>query len=48
MTTERLLGLAMMNIHYEKAIDFDAVVQFFAERYRRMLLVDPMFDETQN
>ena len=48
MTTERLLGLAMVNIHYEKPIDYDAVVQFFAERYRRMLLVDPMFDETQN
>ena len=48
MTTERLLGLAMVNIHYEKPIDYDAVAQFFAERYRTMLLVDPMFDETQN
>ena len=48
MTTERLLGLAMMNILYEKPIDYDAVVQFFAERYQRMLLVDPMFHETQN
>ena len=48
MTIERLLGLAVMNIHYEKPIDYDAVVQFFAERYRTMLLVDPMFDETQN
>ena len=48
MTTERLLGLAMMNIHYEMPIDYNAVVQFFVERYRRMLLVDPMFNETQN
>ena len=48
MTTERLLGLAMMNSLYEKPIDYDALVQFFAERYQRMLLVDPMFDETQN
>ena len=40
MTSERLSGLAMMNIHYEKPIDYDAVVQIFAERYRRMLLID--------
>ena len=45
MTTERLLGLAMVNIHYEKPIDYDAVVQFFAERYRRMLLVDPVINQ---
>ena len=33
----------------EKLVDYDAVVQHFAERYpRRMLLVDPVFEETQN
>ena len=49
MTTERLSGLAMMNIHYEKPVDYDAVAQLFAVRYpRRMLLVDPVFDEAQN
>ena len=48
MTAERLSGLAMMNIHYEKPIDYDAVVQLFSERYRRMLLIDPVFNETQN
>ena len=33
----------------EKPVKYDAVVQLFAERYpRRMLLVDPVFDETQN
>ena len=40
-----------MNIHYEKPFDYrdDAVVQLFAEGYpRRMHLVDPVFDETQN
>ena len=48
-TTERLSGLALMNIHYEKPVNYDAVVQLFAEKYpRRMLLVDPVFDETQN
>jgi len=45
MTTERLLGLAMVNIHFEKPIDYDAVVHFFAERYRRVLLTDPVFEE---
>ena len=49
MTTERLSGLALMNIHYEKPVTYDAVVQLFAERYpRRMLLIDPVFDETQD
>ena len=49
MTTERLSGLALRNIHYKKPVDCDAVVQLFAERYPGiMLLVDPVFDETQN
>ena len=48
MTAERLSGLAMMNIPYEKPIHYDAVVQLFSERYRRMLLIDPVFNETQN
>ena len=38
----------MMNIYYEKPIDYGAVVQLFVERYQRMLLVDPVFDKTQN
>ena len=43
------LGLAMMNIHYEKPVDYDALVHILAERYpRRMLLADPVFDETKN
>ncbi|CAH3149277.1 unnamed protein product [Porites evermanni] len=49
MTTKRLSGLVLRNIHYKKPVDYDAVVQLFAERYPRiMLLVDPVFDETQN
>ena len=48
MTTERLSGLALMSIHYEKPVDYDAVVQRFAEQQpRRMLPVDPIFEETQ-
>ena len=30
MTTERLSGLALMNIHHKKPVDYDAVVQKFA------------------
>ena len=49
MTTERLSGLALMSTHYEKPVGYDAVVQRFAEQQpRRMLLVDPIFEETQN
>ena len=37
-------GLAQMSIHYEKPVDYDAVVQRFAEQQpRRMLLVGPIF-----
>ena len=47
MTTERLSGPALMSIHYEKAVDHDAVVQKFAEQQpRRMLFVDPIFEES--
>jgi len=34
---------------YNKPVNYDAVVQLFAERYpRSMLHADPVFDETQN
>ena len=49
LTTERLSGLALMNTHYEKPVYYDAVVQIFAEKYpRKMLFIDPVFDETQD
>ena len=47
MTTERLSGLALMNIHHKKPVDYDAVVQKFAEQQpRRMLLADPVLEES--
>ena len=47
MTTERLSDLALINIHHNKPVDYDAVVQRFAEQFsRRILLVDPVFYET--
>ena len=47
MTTERLSGLALMSIHYEKPFDYDAIVQKFAvQQPPRMLLVDPIFEES--
>ena len=46
MTTETL-WLGAKSIHYVKPIDYDAVVQRFAEQQsQRMLLVDPIFEET--
>lgn len=49
MTTERLPGLALMNIHHEIPIDYDSLVQLFAERYpRRLPLVGPVVDETES
>ena len=50
MTTERLSGPALMSIHYEKPFDYESseyIVQKFAEQQpRRMLLVDPIFEES--
>jgi len=46
MTMERLPGFALMKIHYEKHINYDAVAQVFAKTYPRgMLFVDLVFDE---
>ena len=38
MTTERQSGLAMMNIHYGRAIDIDEIVNIFATQHPRRLL----------
>ena len=35
MTTERLSGLALMSIHYENPVDYNAEVQRFAEQQPR-------------
>ena len=44
MTIERPSGPALMSMHYEKPIDYDAVVQKFAKQQpRRMLPFDPIF-----
>ena len=46
MTTERQSGLAMMNIHYGRAIDIDEIVNIFATQHpRRLLLRDILTDE---
>ena len=48
MTSERLSGLALMNIHHKKPVDYHAVVQKFAEQQlRRMLPADPIFEESR-
>ena len=47
VTTERFSGLALINIHHEKPVDYDAVVKKFAEQQpQRMLLADPIFEES--
>jgi len=38
MTTERSFGLALMNIHHKKPMNFDALVQKFAEQQPRRLI----------
>ena len=47
MMTERLYGLALMNIHHKKPVVYDAVVQKFAEQQPwKTLLADPIFEES--
>ena len=47
MKTERLSGLTLMNIHDNKPVDYDGVVQRSAEQFpRRMQLLDSVFYET--
>ena len=46
MTTERQSDLAMMNIHYGRAIDIDEIINIFATRHpRRLLIKDILKDE---
>ena len=46
MSTDRLSGLALMKIHHQMSVDFDAVVQAFTEQHpRRMMLSDPVFEK---
>ena len=46
MTTERQSGLAMMNINYGRAIDIDEIINIFATRHpRRLVLKDILTDK---
>ena len=49
MTTERLSGFRLMNIHYQRPVDYDAVAETFAEKQRNLqecCSVDPeVFEE---
>lgn len=46
MTTERQSGLAMMNINYGRAIDIDEIINIFANRHpRRLVLKDILTDK---
>ena len=48
ITTERLSGPALMSIHNEKPVDYDDIVQKFAEQQSRRMLLDrdPIFEES--
>ena len=46
MTAKRQSGLAMMNIHYGRAIDIDEIINIFATRHpRRLVLKDILTDK---
>ena len=47
MTTERQSGLAMMNIHYGRAIDIDEIVNIFATQHPRRLLLRYILTDEQ-
>ena len=46
MTAKRQSGLAMMNIHYGRAIDIDEIINSFSTRHpRRLVLKDILTDK---
>ena len=48
MTTERQSGLAMMNIHYGRAIDIDEIINIFATRHPRRLVLKDLLTDKQS
>ena len=49
MTSERVSGLALMNIHHGRQIDIDATIDIFARKHpRRLLLSDILAEGTVN
>ncbi len=48
MTDNRLSSLALMHIHYQQAVDLDAVVTLFAELHPRRLQLSSVLFETRS
>jgi hypothetical protein len=45
MTENRLIGLALMHIHYAKTVDLDKVIEEFANKHlRKMKLPSIIYD----
>ena len=45
MANDRLTGLALVNIHYEKEIDIDRLIDVFASKFKHSLILGDITDE---
>ena len=45
MANDRLTGLALLNVHYEKEIDIDRLIDVFASKFKHSLILGDIIDE---
>ena len=45
MSQKRLNGLALINVHYNMSIDYEIILNIFAQNYRHRLLLIDITDE---
>ena len=45
MANDRLTGLALLNVHYEKELDIDRLIDVFASKFKHSLILSDIIDE---
>ena len=45
MANDRLTGLSLLNVHYEKEIDIDRLIDVFASKFKHSLILGDIIDE---
>ena len=45
MANDRLTGLALLNVHYEKELDIDRLIDVNASKFKHSLILSDIIDE---
>ena len=45
MANDRLTGLPLLNVHYEKEIDTDRLIDVLASKFKHSLILGDIIDE---